>query len=82
VKHDFFISDISVIELTIVEGGKDCMILFGISDQAVLLFVLVGAIEDDIMLALLSVLVSFNVAHKHELRILRGVDAVPLLHQQ
>jgi hypothetical protein len=55
------------------------MAFFGISDQIVLFFVLVSAIENDVMLTLLSVLVSLDVANKHKLGIFRGVDAVPLL---
>ena len=70
VKHDLFIGDVSVIKLAIIEGGEDSMVLFGVFHQIVLFFMLVSAIEDDVMLALLSKLVSFNVANQHELRIL------------
>lgn len=82
VKHDLFIGDVSVIKLAIIECREDCMVLFGISDQIVLFFVLVSAIENDVMLALLSVLVSFDVANKHKLGVFGCVDAVPLLCQQ
>lgn len=82
VEHDLLISDISVVVLTVIEGHEDSVILFGILDQAVFLFVLIGAIEDDVMLALKSIFVPLHVANQHKLRILRCVDVVPLLGQQ
>lgn len=82
MEHYLFVSDISVVVLTVIESCEDGMILFGIFDQAVFFFVLIGAIEDDVMLALKSVLVPLHVANQHKLRILRCVDVAPLFCQQ
>ncbi len=82
MEHDLLISDVPVVKLTVIEGREHCMVLFGISDETVFLFVLVGSIQDHVMLALKSVLVALHVANQHKLRVLRGIDAVPLLGQQ
>jgi hypothetical protein len=63
VEHDFLVSDVTVIVLVIIECGKDGVVLLGILHKTIFLLVLVGAVEDDVVLALESVLIALHVAN-------------------
>lgn len=63
MEHDLFVGDVGVVVLVAVEGRKDCLVLSCELDEVVFFFLLVGAVEDDVVLALGSVLVALDVAH-------------------
>jgi hypothetical protein len=81
MKQDFFICDVAVVVLIAVEGCEHGFILFGILDEIILLFLLIGTVEDNVMFALKSVLIPLYVANQDKFGVFRSVDGIPLFHQ-
>ena len=70
MEHDFFVGDVAVVVLVAIEGRKDGLVLPGQLNQVVFFLLLVGAVQDYVVLALGSVLVTLHVTDQDELRVL------------
>ncbi len=82
MEHYFFVCNVAVVVLVGIKGDKDSLVIFGILHKAVFLLRLIGLIENDVVLALESILVALHIADEYELGIFGSIDIVPFLHQE